>query len=323
MTINSTVKPIATRAAFGKALAEAGAKNQNVVVLDADLSCSTKSQIFAQKFPDRFYQMGIAEANMIGTASGLALAGKIPFICSFACFVTGRYDIIRISIAYSQANVKIVGTHAGIAVGPDGYSQMGLEDITLMRALPSMGVLQPCDDIETEQAIHYLTLHHGPVYIRLTRQNLPRLHADNYQFKYGKADILRSGKDVSIIATGALVAQAVESAEILAKNGIQAEIINIHTIKPIDEKAIVESAHKTGCVITCEDHSVIGGLGSAVAEVLSGKCPTPIYRIGIQDEFGQSGSTEELYEYYKLTAKHIAAQTQEFLKSKTKLHAMV
>lgn len=311
--IVSEVKPIATRAAFGQALADLGHKDPQVVVLDADLSVSTKSCVFRDQFPKRFFEMGIAEANMIGTASGLALCGKKPFICSFACFVTGRYDIIRISVAYSNANVKIVGSHAGVAIGPDGFSQMGLEDISLMRALPNMAVFQPCDDIETEQLIQFLGDYHGPAYIRLTRQNLPRLHDNNYRFQMNQADIIQEGSDISLIASGSMVEQCLLAAQSLAPKGIQAEVINISTIKPIDQKTIIQSAQKTGKVITAEDHSVIGGLGSAVAEVLSEKCPVPMQRIGIQDVFGQSGDPDELYEYYQLSSRHLANQIETFL----------
>ncbi len=303
----------ATRVSFGEALEELGEKNPNIVVLDADLSKSTMSIKFAKKFPDRFFEMGIAEQNMIGTAAGLALAGKIPFACSFACFLIGRYETIRMSVAYTNANVKLVGTHAGIGIGEDGYSQMGLEDIALMRALPNVSVVQPCDDIETKQAVEYIAEHEGPVFLRLTRQPLEDVNHAGYKFEFGKGVILRDGKDVTIFATGGVVFNSLLAAEELEKDGISARVVNIHTIKPIDKELIVKCAIETGKIVTVEDHNIIGGLGSAVMEVLSENYPVKVKRIGIV-KFGESGSPKALYEKYGLDPKGIARAVREFLK---------
>lgn len=303
----------ATRVSFGEALEELGEKNPNIVVLDADLSKSTMSIKFAKKFPDRFFEMGIAEQNMIGTAAGLALAGKIPFACSFACFLIGRYETIRISVAYTNANVKLVGTHAGIGIGEDGYSQMGLEDIALMRALPNVSVVQPCDDIETKQAVKYIAEHQGPVFLRLTRQPLEDVNHNGYKFEFGKGVVLRDGKDVTIFATGGVVFNSLLAAEELEKDGISARVVNIHTIKPIDKELIVKCAIETGRIVTVEDHNIVGGLGSAVMEVLSENYPVKVKRIGIV-KFGESGSPKALYEKYGLDPKGIAKAVREFLK---------
>ena len=250
----------ATRKSFGQALLELGGIDERIVVLDADLSKSTMSNMFAEKYPDRFFEMGISEANMIGVGTGLALAGKKPFICSFACFVTGRYDTIRISVAYSEAPVRIVGTHAGIGIGEDGNSQMGLEDLGLMRGLPHMTVIQPADDIETRLAVKWMAENDVPSYIRLTRQNVKDVHGPDYTFEIGKAVELVSGKDVTVMATGGTVYHAVDAAEILKKDGISAGVVNIHTIKPIDGDAVRKYARSTGHIITVEDHNIIGGL---------------------------------------------------------------
>ena len=304
----------ATRVAFGEALAELGERDERVVVLDADLSKSTMSTYFHQRCPERFFEMGIQEANMIGTGAGLALAGKVPFICSFACFITGRYDQIRISIAYSGANVRIVGTHAGIGIGPDGYSQQGIEDIAIMRCLPTMGIIQPADDLETASVVDYLiNVHDGPVFLRLTREKLPRCHQEGYKFAFGHGDLLRPGKDVTLIATGALVSNTLQAAEILAGQGVEARVINIHTIKPIDREMIIQAARETGRLITVEDHTIIGGLGSAVAEVLTEEHPVPLMRIGIPDVFGESGDPKELYCKYQLDGEGIAHSAKSFL----------
>ncbi|HEY0840076.1 MAG TPA: transketolase C-terminal domain-containing protein [Vulgatibacter sp.] len=304
----------ATRQAFGEALAKLGETRSDVVVLDADLSVSTKSELFAKKFPDRFFEMGIQEANMVGTAAGLALAGKVPFCCSFACFVTGRYDQIRVSVAYSGANVKIVGTHAGVAIGDDGYSQQGLEDIALMRAIPTMAVVQPADDLETAAAVEYLASHQGPAFLRLTRQNVERVHAEGYRFQFGKIDTLRDGKDAVIFASGGTVGPALHAAEELAKAGISLRVVNVHTIKPLDVEGVVEAAKACGGkVITAEDHTVIGGLGGAIAEALSERFPSRIRRIGIQDVFGESGAPEAVVAKHGLDTAGIARQVKEFL----------
>lgn len=309
----STMK--ATRQAFGEALARLGESRKDVVVLDADLAVSTKSELFAKKFPDRFFEMGIQEANMLGTAAGLALAGKVPFACSFACFITGRYDQIRLSVAYSEANVRIVGTHAGVAVGDDGYSQQGLEDIALMRVLPGMAVIQPADDVETEAVVQYLADHQGPVFLRLTRQNVERIHAEDYVFRFGKVETLRGGEDAVIFATGAQVFHALRAAERLEADGLLVRVVNVHTIKPLDVEGVVEAARACGGkVITAEDHSVIGGLGSAVAEVLGEHFPSKMLRIGLRDVFGESGSPDDLYRKHGLDAEGIARQVRDFLR---------
>ncbi len=304
----------ATREAFGEIIAQLGETNKNIVMLDADLSKSTKSEYFAKKFPDRFFEMGIQEANMIGTAAGLSFIGKIPCICSFAVFLTGRYDQIRMSIAYSNANVKLIGTHAGLAVGEDGNSQMGLEDISLMRSLPNMIVIQPVDDIETIESIKFAIEYKGPVYFRITRQKVPTLNQSSYSFQPGKGVVLKQGTDATIFATGGLVSYSLNAAKILEKEGMNIKVVNIHTIKPIDKELIIQSAQETKKIITAEDHSIIGGLGSAVAEVLSEYCPTLLYRIGIKDVFGESGTPESLYQKYELDEQGIAKQVRAFIK---------
>lgn len=305
----------ATRDAFGEALARLGDKYPNLVVLDADLSKSTKSETFAKKFPARFFEMGIAEANMIGTGAGLALAGKIPFICSFACFVTGRFDQLRISVAYSNANVRVVGSHGGIAIGEDGYSQQGLEDLAVMRTLPGMAVLQPADDLETEGAVEYLCTHHGPAYLRTTRQKLERVNLEGYQFEFGKAvELRKGGTDAVLFATGGEVHPSLKAAEALEKEGLKVGVVNVHTLKPLDVPAVLRVAGAAEAVVTAEDHQVIGGLGSAIAEVLAeagmGK---RLLRIGLKDTFGESGTPEELLAKYKLDAPGIAEQVRVFL----------
>jgi len=306
----------ATRDAFGEALVKVGEKYPQVVVLDADLAKSTKSEAFAKKYPQRFFEMGIAEANMIGTGAGLALAGKVPFICSFACFVTGRFDQLKLSVAYSKANVKVVGSHCGIAIGDDGYSQQGLEDISVMRTLPGMAVIQPADDVETEAVVEYLVTHPGPAFLRTTRQKLERVNDPaSYKFQFGKVVELKKGKKAVIFATGGEVHPALEAAEQLGKQGMDVGVVNVHTIKPLDVEGVLRLANAADAVVTAEDHQIIGGLGSAVAEVLAdhgvGK---RLLRIGMQDAFGESGSPEELLAKYKLDAKGIAEQVSTFLK---------
>lgn len=306
----------ATRDAFGEALAKMGEKNSDVVVLDADLAKSTKSEMFAKKFPQRFFEMGIAEANMIGTGAGLALAGKIPFICSFACFVTGRFDQIRISVAYSKANVKIVGSHSGIAIGDDGYSQQGLEDIALMRSLPGMLVIQPADDLECEAAVEYLVNHPGPAFLRTTRQKLERVNPEGYKFELGKiVELKTGGTDAVIFATGGEVHPAIQAAEALAKEGLKVGVANVHTIKPIDSATIVRLASAAKLVVTAEDHQIDGGLGSAVAEVLAENAVGKrLLRIGVRDTFGESGLPEALLAKFQLDGPGIASQIRGMLK---------
>ncbi len=308
-----------TRQAFGESLAAWGEKNENIVVLDADLAKSTKSEIFAKKFPDRFFEMGIQEANMIGAASGLAFAGKMPFLCSFGCFLTGRYDTIRLSVAYSGANVRLIGTHAGVGIGDDGHSQMGLEDITLMRALPTMGVFQPMDARETELVMNYLVEKwQGPAYVRLTRQNLPDLStgADKLGSKweagkiYKVAEAASGKKKIVAFATGAGTAEAMKAADILAKanSAFSMTIYNVHSLKPFDEAGVTQAVKDAELVITVEDHSVIGGLGSCVAETLAKVDRHPkLVKYGVQDKFGESGEPEELYDLHGLSGKAIAA----------------
>jgi transketolase len=311
--INKFSKAAATRDAFGEALAQLGAEETRLVVLDADLSESTRSAKFGKAFPERFFQMGIQEANMISTAAGLAASGKIAFCCSFSCFVTGRFDQIKVSVAYNKARVTIVGTHAGCGTGPDGYTQMALEDIALLRSLPNMAVLQPADDIETRQAVKYLVKQHeGPAFLRLTRQKVPRVHQPAYQFKFGHADVLREGKDITIFASGATVTGALTAASRLAQEGTQAAVVNIHTLQPLDIATISELAKQSGRVLTVEDHGITGGLGSAICEALAETTPVLVRRIGLRD-FGESGSAEDLYAQYHLDAEGIYLETKSFL----------
>jgi len=303
-----------TRLAFGETIAQLGELYPQIVVLDADLSKSTMSNLFAKKFPDRFFEMGIQEANMIGISAGLALSGKVSYACSFACFITGRYDTIRVSVAYNKANVRIIGTHAGIGIGEDGTTQMGLEDISLMRSLPNFSVCQPCDEIETRELIKYSVTHNGPMYIRLTRQNLDDIFDDNYKFEFGKGVQLSNGNDAVIFATGSLVSEALKASKILKQKGINLRVINIHTIKPIDKEIIIKSARECGLIFTAEDHNIIGGLGSAVAEVLSENYPAKIIRIGLPDVFGESGTPEALYKKYGFDAESLAVKIESSLK---------
>lgn len=303
----------ATRVSFGEQLVKLGATHPDVVVFDADLSKSTQSQMFAAKYPERFFEMGIQEQHMIGAAAGMALSGKKPFICSFSTFVVGRFEVIRMSIGYSEANVTVVGTHCGVAIGEDGYSQMALEDIALMRTLPNMTIIQPADDREAKAAVSFLADHKSPAFLRLTRQGLEDIHDDNYRFEFGKADVLRDGSDAVIFATGGVVYNALKAAEELAQEGLSIRVVNIHTIAPIDAEYIAQAAKETGRVITVEDHSIVGGLGGAVAEVLGERQPTLMKRIGMT-EYGRSGTPEDLYVHYRLDKAGIKAQLTEFLR---------
>ena len=308
----------ATRQAFGESLAKLGEKHPEIVVLDADLAKSTKSEIFAKKFPERFFEMGIAEANMIGTAAGLSFTGKIPFLCSFGCFLTGRYDTIRLSVSYSNANVRLIGTHAGVGIGDDGHSQMGLEDIALMRALPGMGVFQPMDARETELLMEFLVKEwKGPAYVRLTRQNLPDLYPASAEFKPGKLMEILAAKQPQVIAiaSGSGVAEAVSAAKILQEKGISMSVWNAHSLKPFDEKTTIELAKNCKLLISVEDHSVIGGLGSCVADAIATQLTqhAPLVRIGVQDAFGQSGDPAELYDLYGISGRAIAAKVVDTL----------
>jgi len=308
---------IATRDAYGEALAELGETNKDVVVLDADLSGSTKTAIFAKKFPERFFNMGIAEQNMMGTAAGLAASGKIPFASTFAIFATGRaWEQVRQSIAYPKLNVKIVATHAGITVGEDGASHQSVEDIAVMRVIPNMTVIVPADGVETKKVINEIVRYRGPVYVRLSRGKSPVVLDDSYSFEIGKGVVLKDGTDVSLIACGVMVYKALQAADILGKEGVSARVINISSIKPIDVDLIIRAARETGCVVTAEEHSIVGGLGGAVAEVLAENCPVPVKRVGIEDKFGTSGDADLLMELYGLTADNIAKAAREVIKKK-------
>ena len=296
----------ATRAAYGHILKTEVYKNPNVVVLEADLGNATKSNAFKEVAPERYFNMGISEQDLIGTAAGFAAAGKIPLASTFAVFATGRaFEQVRNSVCYPKLNVKICATHAGLTVGADGGSHQAIEDISLMRTLPNMTVINPADAKEAEAAVLAAIDYQGPVYIRLGRAETKDIHDDSYHFEWGKAEVLRQGSDVSIFATGIMTAKALDAAETLAKQGIQAEVINVHTIKPLDEETVIASAKKTGKVVTAEEHSIIGGLGSAVAEVLARQCPTKQAFVGVHDSFGESGSPDDLLEKYGLTAEVI------------------
>ncbi len=297
----------ATREAYAQAIAELSAENPNVVALDADLAAATKSAAFKKACPERFFDMGIAEADMVGTAAGLATCGKIPFASSFSVFITGRaFDQVRQSVCYANLNVKLVGSHAGPSCGEDGGTHQAVEDIAIMRSLPNMTVVVPADDVEAHAAVKAAADIEGPMYLRVARLASPTIHdADSYEFHFGKGEVLREGTDVTIIACGMMVPRALDAAERLAGEGVSAEVINMHTIKPLDEELVVASAKKTGKVITVEEASVIGGLGSAVSEVLSEQCPTKMVRIGMPDIFGESGPGAEMLDHFGLTADHI------------------
>lgn len=300
------------REAFGKKLAELGAKNSKIVCLDADLSCSTQTKFFAKDFPERFYNCGIAEQNMIATAAGLALTDKIPFAATFAVFATGRtYDQIRASVCYQKANVKIIGTHGGITVGEDGATHQALEDVSLMRGLPNMTVIVPADCKECEQAVEFAAEHDGPVYIRLSRNNLPDIYPADYKFNPNKAVVLKEGKDVTLVSNGDELAEVIKASELLENQGISTEIISLPVVKPLDDNTIIKSAKKTGFVVTIENHSIIGGIGSAIAELLSENMPTKLLRIGMNDCFGQSGTPKDLLKHYELDAEGIAKRVIE------------
>ena len=310
-------KMIATRDAYGEALAELGAENGNVVVLDADLSGSTKTSGFAKKFPERFFNMGIAEANMIGTAAGLAAAGKIPFASTFAIFAVGRaWEQVRQSVAYPKANVKVVATHSGITVGEDGGSHQSVEDIAIMRAVPNMTVIVPADGIETKLAIRAAASFNGPVYVRLGRNKVPTLFGEDYDFAIGKGCQLRDGSDLTFVTTGMMTAQAVAAADLLAAQGVSARVVHIATIKPLDEELIIAAASETGAIVTAEEHSVIGGLGGAVSELLCDRCPVPVKRVGVQDRFGLSGKAEDLVKYFGLLPEDLVEAAKEVILKK-------
>ena len=309
------VKKIATRDSYGKALAELGAQYDNIVVLDADLAGATKTGVFQKAFPDRFFDCGIAEANMICVAAGMATTGLVPFASSFAMFAAGRaFEQVRNSIGYPHLNVKICATHGGISVGEDGASHQCCEDFALMRSIPGMVVMSPADDVEARAMVKAAYAYEGPVYIRLGRAAVPVVHEEGAPFRIGKGEILREGKDVAIIANGLLVAEALTAAEELAAAGIDAMVINMGTIKPLDEELVLAAAKKCGNIITAEEHSVIGGLGEAVCSLLSEKLPTPVKRIGVNDEFGHSGPAGALLKQFGLSAENIVATAKEFCK---------
>lgn len=312
----SEVKKIETRDSYGNALAELGKEHENLVVLDADLAAATKTGVFKKAYPERFIDCGIAEANMTGVAAGLSTCGKVPFISSFAMFVAGRaFEQVRNSIGYPHLNVKIGATHAGITVGEDGATHQCNEDIALMRTIPGMVIINPADDVEARAAVKAAYEYEGPVYLRFGRLALPIIHNESsYKFEIGKGEILRDGKDVTIVATGAMVSNSLEAAEKLAADGIEAKVINIHTIKPLDEELVVVAAKETGKVVTVEEHSVIGGLGSAVCDALAMKNPTPVMKIGINDTFGESGPAVELLKKYQLDAESIYEKIKNFVK---------
>jgi transketolase len=309
--------PAATRDAFGEALVRLG-DDERIVVLTGDLRDSTRTEDFAEKYPDRFLECGIAESNMLGIASGLAMSGKIPWACSFSCFVTGRFETIRLSVAYQEANVRMVGTHAGIGVGEDGYSQMSLEDIAMMRSLPNVAVVNPADAVETDRAVEYLVEHDGPVFLRLTRQKVDDVNRPDYRFEFGKAVHVRDGNDVAIVSTGATTAEAMKAADILKEaDGISVRVLNVHTIHPLDEDAILAAASDCRAVVTVEDHGVRGGLGSAAAEVLAQlDGNSRLHIIGLRT-FGESGTSEELYDKYGLAGDRIADTVRQVLNSQS------
>lgn len=314
MSVKET-KKIATRESYGNALAELGAKYPEIVVLDADLAAATKTGIFKKAFPDRHIDCGIAECNMIGIAAGLAATGKIPFASSFAMFAAGRaFEQVRNAVGYPKLNVKIGATHAGISVGEDGATHQCNEDIALMRTIPGMVVINPSDDVEAKAAVEAAIKYQGPVYLRFGRLAVPVVNdEENYKFELGKGVVLREGKDITLVATGLCVSEALAAADKLAEDGISAKVVNIHTIKPLDEDLIVEAAKETGKVVTIEEHSIIGGLGSAVCDVLSEKAPTKVLKIGIEDTYGESGPAVELIKKYGLDSEGIYKKVKSFV----------
>lgn len=312
----SEVKKIATRESYGNALVELGAEHDNLIVLDADLAAATKTGVFKKAYPDRHIDCGIAECNMMGIAAGLSTTGIVPFASTFAMFAAGRaFEQIRNSIGYPHLNVKIGATHAGISVGEDGATHQCNEDIALMRTIPGMVILNPADDVEAKACVKAAYEYNGPVYLRFGRLAVPVINdRPDYKFELGKGVVLREGKDLTIVATGLCVSSALEAAEKLAADGIDAKVINIHTIKPLDEELIVAAAKETGKVVTVEEHSVIGGLGSAVCDALAEKCPVPVKKIGVQDVFGESGPAVALLAKYKLDGEGVYEQVKEFCK---------
>jgi len=308
---------IATRQAYGDTLVELGRENPDIVVLDADLSKSTMTAGFAKAYPERFFNAGIAEQNLMGMAAGLATTGKVPFASTFAVFAAGRaFEQVRNTICYPKLNVKIAASHAGITVGEDGGSHQSVEDLALMRALPNMTVIAPADAVETAKAVRAAAAHRGPVYIRLSRLATPVIFGADYQFEIGKAVVVREGKDVSLFSTGTMLAAALAAADRLADEGIRAEVVNVATLKPLDARTILASLAKTGCGVTCEEHSIIGGLGSAVAELVVENDPLPLTRVGILDVFGESGKPDELLQRFGLTADDIVIAARRVFQRK-------
>jgi len=310
------MEKISTRDGYGKALLELGKINPNVVALDADLSDSTRSEYFAKQFPERFFSMGIAEQNMIGTAAGLAFSGKIPYASTFAIFSERAYEFVRNIVSRNNLNVKIAGSHAGIATGEDGKSAQAIEDIAIYRTLPNMIILQPSDAVEAEKIVFALADYKGPSYMRMHRNAVPVIHDINYKFEIGKGEILKQGKDAVIFATGTLVHESLKATEILESENIRVYVVNTHTIKPLDVNLVIDLAKKTNCVITAEDHNIIGGLGGAIAEVLSENYPCLMKRIGLQDKYAESGKPDELYKKYGLDAESIAEEIMKFINKK-------
>ncbi|MCD7879102.1 MAG: transketolase family protein [Candidatus Gastranaerophilales bacterium] len=303
------------RSVYGKTLVELGASNKQIVVLDADLSCSTQTQQFAKVYPERFFNAGIAEQDLMTTAAGLACTGKIPFVSTFAMFATGRaWEQIRNTICYSNLNVKIAATHAGVTVGEDGASHQALEDISLMRSIPNMIVIVPADAVETEQAVKFAAIHKGPVYIRIARTSLPDIFDSTYKFNLNKAVIMQEGTDITLITNGETLVETLDCAKILLTQGISAEVINVPVVKPLDIQTIAESAKKTNRVVTIENHSIIGGLGSAVCEALSENYPVKVTRLGTNDEFGQSGNAKELLAFYELNSEKLTKKIAGLIK---------
>jgi transketolase len=308
---------IATREAYGHALVSLGERDNDIVVLDADLGKSTKSALFAERFPERFFNVGVAEANLIGIAAGLAIGGKVPFASSFAVFAAGRcFDQLRVSVAYSNLNVKIAGSHGGLATGEDGATHQATEDIALMRSLPNMRVAVPADAAETRAAVERAAEHHGPVYLRLCRLKTPLLFGEGHEFEFGRGAVVVDGADVTIVACGIMLFKALEAAERLKGDGISARVLNMPSVKPLDKGLLLRAARETNAVVSCEDHSVIGGLGGAVAELLAEERPTRMCRIGLRDKFGESGKPEELFKKFSMDSGAIACAARKLLKQK-------
>ncbi len=310
----ASLPKVAMRDGFGQGLLAVGQQNSQVLALSADLTESTRVHLFAEAFPGRFFQVGIAEQNMMGIAAGLALSGKIPFVCSFAVFNPGRnWEQLRVSVCYSKANVKVVGGHAGFSNGKDGGTHQSLEDLAITRVLPNMTVVCPCDAEQAKKTVAAVVAFKGPVYLRISRQELPVLTTPETPFELGKAQVFREGKDATIVACGAMVATSLEAAVQLAKEGIQVEVINVHTVKPLDTETILASGRKTGCLVTAEEHQLAGGLGSAVLEAISGEMRIPVARVGVADQFGETGNSLELFQKHGLTSDNIVKNVKKVI----------